>query len=1237
MLWIVLTVSHGTCFAGTKESAALTSRPLAESSTGTGSQHFQLVSPDDSGVAFVNYLREENNLPFINNGAGVAVGDYDGDGLPDIYLLSTDSANRLYRNLGGFRFDDVTDIAGVDGGEAWSGGATFVDIDNDDDLDLYVCNREARNLLYVNNSDGTFTEAARQFGLDHAASSIMSYFADYDADGDLDMYLVTARALRNSLQEKLLRNMLPPANTVTTWREMNPPLPTSLKNVDESFASRYPEHWRLVGPRLELTGQQDVLFRNEGKGKFVDVTEEAGLVDYAMGLSAMWMDFDNDGLLDLYVANDIQIGDRLYTNNGDGTFREERARFLSHTTWFSMGSDFADVNNDGRFDFLIGDMAGTTHYQSKVMMGSMATYAWFLANEWPRQAMRNAFYLNTGTDRYMEVATLAGVVSSDWTWAVKFGDLDSDGLVDVFITNGAARDDMNPDKAPRGGIIFSEDDSPSAAAEYFASIGPLVNRNIAFRNTGNINFESVGSEWGLDMEGVSFGASYADLDRDGDLDIIVNNLNETASVYRNDTSGKHNILVALRGVKSNRFGLGAIVSIKSRLGEQMRRLFMSRGYKSSDEPVIHFGLGDDSEILELTVLWPSGTTQRFQNLEVDRFYTVHESDGEKGPASPAQQIRPQFTDAGRDSGLTFVHKERMHDDYERQKLLPGKQSQFGPGMAWGDVNGDGRDDVYIGGAAGQSGELYVNQGSGRFRKSDKPSPWSDHLNREDMSILWIDVDSDGDLDLFVASGTSEYAEGDPRQRDRFYLNDGKGAFTNAGKDTLPAASRYSSAAVMADYDQDGDLDIFVGSRSVPGKYPLTANSQLLRNDGGKYVDVTQEVAPDLRRVGIVTAALWSDVDDDGRLDLLVTCEWGAVRLFKNTGSGLVDVTANAGLLDRSGWWNSITGADLDADQDIDYIVLNVGRNTKYGVATAAKPAELFYGDIGRTGSMTLVEAIHKEGRLLPIRGRSCSASAMPFIENKFLSYHSFALADLFDIYLERDLNGAERFQATNFDSGVLINDGTGKFAWRPLPRYAQASPGYGICTADFDADGDVDVYMVQNLFSREAETGLWDGGIGVMLRNDGAGDLQVVDPSETGLVIAGDAKGMAVADIDHDGWPDIVVAQNNDVLRVFRNGGVPGRKSYAVQLRGPKGNTTAVGSRIVVEYAGQAKQTMEIYGGSGYLSQSCSSRFLGSPNGLPPTKVGVRWPDGQRSSHVPDGKSHAIVIHHPRGHKAASL
>jgi hypothetical protein len=1224
---------------------AIEAEPLAAPNSRAGTL-FELLPAERTGIAFENRFEWGHPLerlyPHGYAGGGVCAGDYDGDGLPDLFLTSQTGQDRLFRQVGELRFEDATQRAGILPESGWGTGCAFADADGDGDLDLYVCNYDAPNRLYVNQGGGSFRERAKELGVDFRGASVMAAFADYDADGDLDLHLLTNR-------------LYPPPGEDRPETRIAEGEATVAEGQEELFAIQE----RRIGGELQRyvvkAGQRDRLYRNDGKG-FTDVTVEAGLAANEPGLSATWWDYDHDGLPDLYVANDFWDPDHLYHNEGGGRFVDVLPSALPHTPWFSMGADFADVDGDGRVDFLAADMAPTTHFMSKLMMGDMNESRWFLESAEPRQYMRNALYLNTGTPRFLEAAFLAGVASTDWTWSVKFGDLDCDGRPDLFVTNGTANHSFDPDLTRELRALEEEQarrglDPAAAWAEQWSlyrKVPPRRERNLALRNGGDLHFEDATQAWGLGLEGISFGAALADLDRDGDLDLVVSNVGDPVSIYRNGTASQR-LAVRLEGTLSNRWGIGSIVALETPAGRQVQELYATRGYMSANEPLLHFGLGGERNVRELSVRWPSGHDQVFRDLAAGYLYTITEpsvrepssSESTARPhgalPSPQPELREVALERGFDSG---ARPERPYDDYRREPLLPAKLSTPGPGLAWGDADGDGRDDLYVGGSAGQSGQLLLAQADGRFRAAAEGA-WAADRDCEDTAALWLDADGDGDLDLYVASGGAECEPGDPMLRDRLYLAQGGGRFERAPAGSLPRVYDSTGALAAADFDRDGDLDLFVGARSVPGRYPETPISRLLRNDGGSFADATAELAPGLEQVGLVSAALASDADGDGWIDLMVALDWGPIAYWRNAGGRLADHTASAGLADRTGWWTALAGADLDGDGDIDYVALNAGLNTKYK-ATNEEPALLYYGAFDASGRKELIEAKAGAEGLLPVRGLSCSSSAMPFIKEKLPTYHEFASAKLAEIYEPSALERAQVFRANTLESGVLVNergaDGSVRFGWQPLPRLAQVSQGQGVVAADLDGDGACDVALLHNFFDREPETGRWDGGLGLVLRGDGRGGLEPVPPAVSGFVAPGDARALTVCDADGDGRPELVASRNGERLLFF----APARPSRAeraalcIRLRGRPGNPTCVGARVTLELPdglgepgqlgelggrvglgarGGRRHALEVYAGSGYLSQSTAALFFGRGSEREPLTVRVRWPDGRESSH----------------------
>ena len=1147
---------------------------------------FKRLTAAETGLNFSNELQPENMRKYLLNGAGLATGDYDNDGFVDVYAVSQDGTNRLFRQTSPWQFEDVTMAAGdLTGGDYKGTGAAFVDVNNDGWLDLYTCNIDGPNQLFINQGNGRFLEEADARGVKFNGATTMCSFADYDRDGDLDLYLVNNRIL-SILEEQ-------PAIKI---RKIG-----GRSTVHPDFVEQY----FLLEGRIQEAGQKDRLYRNDGEGHFVDVTDASGIAGYDMGLSATWWDYDGDGWMDLYVANDLKSPDHLYKNQQDGTFKDVIAETVTHTPWFSMGADAADINNDGRMDFLVADMSSTTHYKQKTTMGEMGNSAWFLTTGKPRQFMRNTLLINTGGARLQEAANLAGLHSTDWTWSIKFGDLDSDGLVDLFVTNGVGRNMNDSDDAVAYKNLMASGNKQAAQSQLLR-MPPLKEENLAFKNRGDLAFQNKAKAWGIDHLGVSQGASLVDMDRDGDLDLLVSNMNEPIGIYRNDIVAGNNLIVKLKGTKSNRFGLDAKVTVAIGDLTLVRYLTSSRGFMSADDPVLHFGLGNQSKLDYIIVDWPSGIRQKFEGIEANQLVTITEgAEGQVQPTTPPT-IRPLFSEL-KESGLSVNHIERAYDDFQHQPLLPNKLSQLGPCIAWGDVDGDGREDCFLGGALGSRSRLLLQTRNGQFLAA---TDFPESRNYEDMGAIFLDVDKDDDLDLYVASGGYEHEPTSQYLQDRLYLNDGKGGFQPAATDQISDLRVPSSSVSAADFDRDGDLDLFVGTRFQSRQWPLAASSRLLRNDSGHLVDVSKQVAQPLQDIGLATGSVWSDIDHDGWIDLLVTLEWGPVKILKNKQGVLIDATEDSGLANHLGWWNSITGGDIDNDGDIDFVAMNYGLNTKYH-GDKQHPVVLFASDFDQNGSLDLVEAEYEGDVFYPVRGRSCSSQAMPFLKEKFPTYHEFALADVIKIYSNDSLNESLKFTANELQSVLLVNDGTGRFNVQPLPRWVQISPGFGTVLQDFNGDGNLDLCIAQNFMQPQPETGQMDGGLGLVLLGDGKGAFQSLSPEQSGISVPGQGMALTVSDLNNDASPDLLMTVNDGESQAWINQSTlkPNFQRFILQVQAGPGNPQAIGSRITVVRK-QGPQSYEIAAGSGYLSQSTAQLFLVNDPFNPITSVNVNWPDG---------------------------
>jgi len=1166
----------------------LASKALAQRSA-AAKVMFEELDKAATGVDFINPVDESNSLRFLYASAmstgGVAIGDFDGDGKPDIFLVSGPGKNKLFRQVAPMKFEDVTAKAGIDGGDAWGVGCAFADVNGDGKIDIYVCNYLSPNQLFINNGDGTFTEKAKEYGIDFVDACHTPAFCDYDGDGKLDLYILTNRWYRPE--------GFPNEQTIYIEQGKGPRvLPKYEKFYDavRTGESTY---------ETQVVGRPDILCHNNGNGTFTDVSKAAGITHRGHGLSATWFDFNGDGKPDIWVGCDFDDADHIYRNNGDGTFTDVTVNTVGHLTWFSMGADFGDVNGDGLMDFFITDMSGTNHFKQKTLMGSMGSKQWFMEHARPPQLMRNSLFLNAGNGRFMEGAYLAGIANSNWSWAARLCDFDNDGKNDIYIQAGMSRN-------------FNEKDDPQALQkdptktqwDRYRHLPPLKEQNMAFRNHGDLKFEDVSKAWGLDHLGMSYGCAVGDLDGDGNLDIVSVRLDEPVVIYHNTAQNGHRVTMDFVGTKSNHVGMGVKVRLESESGVQVREMTLTRGYLGCDQPLVHFGLGDDKMIKRLEVRWPSGRSQFYENLEVDQHYTITEPNAD-APPIPSNPL-PATLFSASPILKEAVHKEAPFNEYVRESLLPNGMSQLGPGHAWGDVDGDGLDDLFIGGGARtNSRKIFLNKGNGKFVESENKFP-SDTFC-EDLGAVFFDANGDGHLDLFIASGGVEFDAGTPFMQSRLYLNDGKGNFKLAPDSALPTLQDSSGPVVAADYDHDGKVDLFIGGRCVPGKYPTSPKSHLLHNEGGKFIDVTPA---ELSEIGMVTAALWSDVDGDGWVDLMVAHEWGPIDIYHNDHGKLVKMK-DTGLEKYTGWWNGIAGRDLDGDGNIDYVVTNFGRNTKYH-PDPAHPALIFYGDMDGTGKSQIIEAEYEGDKIVPIRGRSCSSLAMPFIKEKFTTYKAFASATLPEIYTAKKLESVQKFSAGYLDSGVLHNDGHGHFTFQPLPWAAQLSPSYGVAISELNGDTSPDIVLAQNFFSPQIETGRMASGLSLLLTGNGKGGFDAVWPNRSGISEPGDAKSLTLMDVNGDGLPDVVMGINDAPMSVFlaRPEAAAG-KVVNVKLAGPKGNAQAYGARVTVVTADGKSQTAEVYAGSGYLSQSPAALTFGLGKEGKAESITVRWPDGK--------------------------
>jgi hypothetical protein len=1074
---------------------------------------FEQLSPGRTGIAFANHLPEAPEFNILNylyyyNGGGVAVGDVDGDGLQDLYFSSNLESNRLYRNLGDYRFEDVTERAGVAGPPGWKTGVTMADVNGDRHPDIYVSavnylGQAGHNVLYLNRGDGTFEDRTRDSGLEQIGYSTQATFFDYDNDGDLDAYL-----LNHSTHNE---------RSITPFQ----------RGFAESPAA-------------------DRLLRNDG-GRFTDVTRDAGITDGAgaFGLGVVASDVNVDGCTDLYVANDFQENDYLYVNNCDGTFTESITRAMGHTSRFSMGVDAADINNDGLPEIFVADMQPEREEILKTSANaeSPSLFELRLRAGYQPQYPRNTLQLNRGGLRFSDIGYLSGTFATDWSWAPLLADLDNDGLKDLFVTNGIYR---RPNDLDYINYISNEavqaDLARGITRENLALLArmpqiPLPNH--AFRNEGDLRFTDRAAEWGLaDTPGFSNGAAWVDLNNSGALDLVVNAINAPAGIFRNrsrELNGRAFLRLQLRGWGGNTAGIGARVAIHAGGTTQWLEQQPTRGFQSSVDPRLHVGLGSATQVDSLEVVWPDRRMQVLHGVTANQeLVLVQDSAGGTRAAKPRWERMDsafRFTDVSARLGGPVRHEENTFLDYNREPLMPHLLSTEGPALVAGDVNGDGLDDLYVGGAKWQAGRLLVQQPTGSFTLVRQAAFDADSLS-EDVDAVLIDVDGDRDPDLYVVSGGNEFWDDAPALRDRLYLNDGKGAFTSA-TDRLPAIHANGGCVAPGDFDGDGDPDLFVGARVVSREYGRTPHSRLLRNDGhGRFTDVTAAVAPDLASAGMVSSAVWLDVDGDQRLELVLAGEWMPLRLFRYGNGRLADSTAAAGLAGSAGWWNTLAVADINADGRPDLVAGNLGLNS-YLRASEREPARLYVHDFFSTGSLKQVLTFYKRGVSYPVAGRDDLVKLMPPLRSRYPSYKSFGASTIEQIFPASELSGATVREVRTLASAVALNNGSGGFVLRPLPTEAQLSPLYAVVADDVNGDGAVDVIAAGNFHGAAPMFGRYDASHGVVLEGGPAGALRSITTARTGLVIDGEVRALARLRGAH-GDRLLAVARNANTLQLWR-------------------------------------------------------------------------------------------------------